>query len=163
MTSREEPAAARSGSRLHHVGIIVPDRAQVEVLIRMFRLRASSETYVAAYDADCIFSEGPGGCIEFIIPRGGKLKSFNKGAGGLHHVALEVDDLVTESARLRAEGVGLLETTAVDAGDLLINFVPPSFTRGVIVELVQRRPPTGDASAVTDRAVLGLPAEETRK
>jgi hypothetical protein len=121
------------------VGIICPDRAQVELLMSMLRLRASSETYVDAYEADCIFSEGPGGCIEFIIPRGGKLKSFNKGAGGLHHIALEVDDLASESARLESEGVRLLEASAVDAGDLLINFVPPSFTRGVIVELVQRQ------------------------
>jgi catechol 2,3-dioxygenase-like lactoylglutathione lyase family enzyme len=121
------------------VGIICPDRAQVVALMSMLGLRAGSETYVAAYDADCIFSEGTGGCIEFIIPRGGKLKTFNKGAGGLHHVALEVDDLALESARLRAEGVQLLEESSVDAGDLLINFVPPSFTRGVIVELVQQK------------------------
>jgi methylmalonyl-CoA/ethylmalonyl-CoA epimerase len=105
----------------------------------MLRLEVDGETYVAAYDADCIFSKGPGGCIEFIIPRGGKLKGFNKGAGGLHHVALEVDDLAAESRRLEAEGVRLLERVPVDAGNLLINFVPPIFTRGVILELVQRR------------------------
>jgi len=112
------------------------------------RLTASSETYVPAYEADCIFTEGPGGCLELIIPRGGKLKSFNKGAGGLHHVALEVDDLAAESTRLESEGVRLLEASPVDAGDLLINFVPPAFTRGVIVELVQRREP-GAAGAPT--------------
>lgn len=105
----------------------------------MLRLRPGREAYVDEYQADCIFSEGPGGCIEFIIPRGGKLKSFNKGVGGLHHVALEVDDLAAETARLHAEGVQLLEKSPVDAGDLLINFVPPIFTRGFTVELVQRR------------------------
>lgn len=129
------------GSRLHHVGIICPDRPQVETLIATLRLKVASETYVHAYEADCVFTEGPGGCIEFIIPRGGKLKTFNKGAGGLHHVALEVSDLVAESARLEAEGVRLLEKAPVDAGDLWINFVPPIFTRGIIVELVQRREP----------------------
>lgn len=116
------------------------------------RLTASSETYVPAYEADCIFTEGPGGCLELIIPRGGKLKSFNKGAGGLHHVALEVDDLAAESTRLESEGVRLLEAAPVDAGDLLINFVPPAFTRGVIVELVQRREPGAAAVPAGDDA-----------
>jgi catechol 2,3-dioxygenase-like lactoylglutathione lyase family enzyme len=136
---RGSELAAPSGSRLHHVGIICPDRAQVESLMALLRLEVSNETYVPAYEADCIFSKGPGGCIEFIIPRGGKLKNFNKGAGGLHHIALEVDDLAAESERLAAAGVRLLEQAPVDAGDIIINFVPPIFTRGVILELVQRR------------------------
>lgn len=141
------PLPSPAGSRLHHVGVICPDRAQVEALMALLRLEVDGETYVPAYEADCIFSKGPGGCIEFIIPRGGKLKNFNKGAGGLHHVALEVDDLASESRRLEAAGVRLLEETPVDAGDLLINFVPPIFTRGVILELVQRRDPTAAAPA----------------
>jgi hypothetical protein len=118
----------------------------------LLRLEPSSETYVPAYEADCIFSKGTGGCIEFIIPRGGKLKNFNKGAGGLHHVALEVDDLAAESERLAAAGVRLLEEKPVDAGDILINFVPPIFTRGVILELVQRR---GAPDVPADAAALG--------
>jgi methylmalonyl-CoA/ethylmalonyl-CoA epimerase len=129
------------GSRLHHVGIICPDRQQAEALMAILRLKIGSESYVPAYEADCIFSEGPGGCIELIIPRGGKLKAFNKGAGGLHHIALEVDDLAAESARLEQQGIRLLESEPVDAGDIWINFVPPIFTRGVIVELIERRDP----------------------
>lgn len=141
------PLPAGAGSRLHHVGIICPDRAQVLALISLLRLRAGREVYVEEYEADCIFSEGAGGCIEFIIPRGGKLKGFNKGAGGLHHVALEVDDLAAETARLQAEGVQLLEQQPVDAGELLINFVPPIFTRGFTVELVQRQGTTASSAA----------------
>lgn len=143
--SRPPPLAPR-GSRLHHVGVICPDRAQVEALLALLRLEVAGETYVAAYEADCIFTRGPGGCLEFIVPRGGKLERFNKGAGGLHHIALEVDDLAAESRRLAAEGVRLLEETPVDAGDLLINFVPPIFTRGIILELVQRRDPEAPAA-----------------
>ncbi len=127
------------GSRLHHVGIICRDRVQANETAALLGLHTASETYVDCYEADCIFTEGSQGCIELIIPRGGKLAQFNKGVGGLHHIALEVDDLAAESARLNAEGVELLEDTPVEAGDLLINFIPPIYTRGVIVELVQTR------------------------
>jgi hypothetical protein len=57
--------------------------------------------------------------------------------GGLHHIAFEVDDLESRSTELRAKGVVLLEEKPVDAGSLWINFLPPSYTRGIIVELVQ--------------------------
>jgi len=126
--------------RLHHVGIICPDRAAAEELMKLLGLVASGEEeYVESYQADCIFTEGPGSQIELIVPRGGKLSKFNKGAGGLHHIALEVGDLVATSRRLRAAGIELLEREPVDAGRLLINFVPPIHTKGVIVEFVQTR------------------------
>ncbi len=71
------------------------------------------------------------------MPRGGVLTRFNKGLGGLHHIALEVDDLERQSSELRAKGVELLSEQPVDAGPILINFLPPAYTRGIIVELVQ--------------------------
>jgi catechol 2,3-dioxygenase-like lactoylglutathione lyase family enzyme len=123
--------------KLHHVGIIVPDEAQLNDLCRMCGVTPGRRQYVAEYEADCVFSEGAAGLIEFIIPRGGKLAKFNKGFGGLHHIAIEVDDLKATSAALAADGVKLLESEPVDAGALLINFLPPVFSRGVIIEYVQ--------------------------
>ena len=58
---RDELPVTPAGSRLHHVGIICPDRERVAALMSMLQLRAGREAYVAEYDADCIFSEGPGG------------------------------------------------------------------------------------------------------
>jgi acyl carrier protein/catechol 2,3-dioxygenase-like lactoylglutathione lyase family enzyme len=130
-----------AGPRLHHVGIIVPDSSQVQVLMALLGLRAGERQYVPEYEADCFFTEtgGPGAVIEFIVPTGGKLAKFNKGMGGVHHIALEVDDLEGYSAGLAAEGVSLLEDHPVDAGRLLINFLPPAYTRGIIVEFVQTK------------------------
>ncbi|MBL4844353.1 MAG: VOC family protein [Planctomycetes bacterium] len=126
-------------NRLHHVGIVCRDREGADALLELLGLKVVSEEYVEAYQAQCLFTEGPGGRLELIVPTGGKLAKFNKGAGGLHHIALEVDDLEAESERLRAAGVQLLEDEPVDAGPIRINFVPPAFTRGVIVELVQTK------------------------
>ncbi len=125
--------------KLHHVGIIVPDAEQLQDLCRICGVTPGRRQYVAEYEADCVFSEGPGGVIEFIIPSGGKLAKFNKGFGGLHHIAIEVDDLNATSAALAADGVKLLESKPVDAGALLINFLPPVFSRGVIIEYVQAK------------------------
>jgi methylmalonyl-CoA/ethylmalonyl-CoA epimerase len=126
-------------SKLHHVGIVVPDLARVDLLVALLGLTRGAEEYVAEYEADCYFTTGPGACIEFIVPRGGKLSRFNKGVGGIHHIALEVEDLVAATAQLSENGVKMLEQTFVDAGDLAINFVPPLYTRGIVVELVQRK------------------------
>jgi catechol 2,3-dioxygenase-like lactoylglutathione lyase family enzyme len=128
------------------VGIIVADEQQVNLLIALLGLTRGEEEYVPEYEAQCYFTTGAsigaaaGAAIEFIVPRaGGKLSKFNKGFGGLHHIALEVDDLDAAAAALRERGVKLLEDHPVDAGALLIHFVPPLYTRGFIVEFVQRK------------------------
>jgi len=126
-------------SRLHHVGIIVADAEQVELLVALLGLRRGHEEYVAEYEAMCFFTEGDGAAIEFIVPGEGKLSKFNKGFGGLHHIALEVENLEEAAAELNARGVKLLEQHPVDAGSILINFVPPLYTRGFIVEFIQRK------------------------
>ena len=126
------------GARLHHVGIIVPSEEQLSLLLDLLGQEAGRRHYVAEYEADCVFTRGEGAGIEFILPRGGKLAKFNKGLGGLHHIALEVDDLAAASAELKAKGVELLEQSPVEAGEIRINFLPPVYTRGVIVELVER-------------------------
>ncbi|MBM4036938.1 MAG: VOC family protein [Planctomycetes bacterium] len=127
-------------ARLHHVGIIVRDEAQLALLLSVLGLGEGHRQFVPEYEAECVFTQGSGAGIEFIIPRGGKLAGFSKGLGGLHHIAIEVDDLAARSRELRAAGVELLEGAAVEAGELRINFVPPVYTRGVIVELVERVP-----------------------
>jgi len=125
--------------KLHHVGIIVPDAERVEELCRLCGMSLGRRQYVPEYEAECIFTEGPRGVIEFIVPRGGKLTQFNKGIGGLHHIAIEVEDLQATTAQLASDGVRLLETSPVDAGELLINFLPPVFSRGVTIEYVQTK------------------------
>lgn len=135
-------------SKLHHIGLIVPDLERVELLIGLLGLQRGAAEYVAEYEADCYFTSGVGACIEFIVPRGGKLSQFNKGFGGLHHVALEVEDLVLATADLEEKGIKMLEKHFVDAGSILINFVPPLYTRGLIVELVQRKG-RGETATVT--------------
>jgi hypothetical protein len=66
------------------------------------------------------------------------LAQFNKGVGGLHHIALQVPDLGLLAEALAAEGIRLLEPEPVKgAGPFMCNFLSPAYTRGLIVEFVQ--------------------------
>ncbi len=59
---------------------------------------------------------------------------------GVHHVAYRVDDVAASLARLREEGVRLVdETPRRGSRDTLIAFVHPRDMEGVLVELVQLR------------------------
>lgn len=129
-------------SRLHHVGVIVPDEEQMRNLMALLGLKEGRRYYIAEYQAECVFTEGENGVIEFILPRDGKLSKFNKGMGGLHHIALQVECLEKASAELKAKGIELLEPHPVNAGPIRINFLPPVYTRGVIVELVEPSHPS---------------------
>ena len=62
---------------------------------------------------------------------------------GLHHVALQVEDLAGTLEQLKKDGVRLItEQIQIGAGGHLYIFVHPSSTGGVLVELCQD-PPSG--------------------
>lgn len=57
---------------------------------------------------------------------------------GLHHVAYRVDDVAAALARLRGEGVRLIdEAPRPGSRDTLIAFVHPKDMEGVLIELVE--------------------------
>lgn len=106
--------------------------------MRLLGLEEAHRGYVEAYHSLCIFTAAPRSAIEFVIPDGGVLLEFNGGNGGLHHIALAVASLSEATRELEEQGVSLLEPQPVKGGgDFICNFVPPLYTRGVIVELVQ--------------------------
>jgi methylmalonyl-CoA/ethylmalonyl-CoA epimerase len=65
---------------------------------------------------------------------------IEKRGPGIHHIALRVDDIHGELARLKESGARLIdETPRVGAGGCLVAFVHPSATNGVLLELVQHQ------------------------
>jgi methylmalonyl-CoA/ethylmalonyl-CoA epimerase len=65
-------------------------------------------------------------------------KFLEKRGGGIHHIAVEVDDINAALARLREKGVRLIdENPRVGAEGCLVAFVHPSSSNGVLLELVQ--------------------------
>ena len=65
---------------LHHVGVILPSRELIGAYRDLTRLEISCDEYVEAFDCDYIFLGDHRPLIELIVPRGGRLGEFNKGA-----------------------------------------------------------------------------------
>ncbi len=68
-------------------------------------------------------------------------KFLEKRGSGIHHIAVEVDDIEASLAQLTARGMPLIgETPRIGAEGCLVAFVHPSSANGVLLELVQTRP-----------------------
>jgi methylmalonyl-CoA/ethylmalonyl-CoA epimerase len=78
--------------------------------------------------------------LEALSPESAVGRFLAKRGPGIHHIAIEVDDIDAALADLKGKGARLIdETPRVGAGGCLIAFVHPSSTDGVLLELVQHR------------------------
>jgi methylmalonyl-CoA/ethylmalonyl-CoA epimerase len=67
-------------------------------------------------------------------------KFLEKRGGGIHHIAVEVDDIEAALRKLKDQGMRLIdETPRTGAEGCLVAFVHPGSTGGVLLELVQER------------------------
>lgn len=124
---------------LHHVGIVQPTEEEALAMMGLLGLEEDFRGFVPQWSALCIFTRrSQGSPIEFVVPDGGPLAKFNRGAGGLHHIALETPDLDALARTLAADGIRFLEPEHVKgAGNFLCNFLSPIYPRGLTVEYVQ--------------------------
>jgi methylmalonyl-CoA epimerase len=135
-----------SAPRLAHLGVAVVAHAEA---LRFWRdllgLPLEHVEHVASDGVQvALLRLGAGaGSIELLQPDAGDnpvARFLGKRGPGIHHVALEVDDLPALFARLQAAGVRLLDAAPrPGAHGTTVCFVHPASTGGVLVELVQRR------------------------
>lgn len=65
-------------------------------------------------------------------------KFLEKRGGGIHHIAVDVDDIEASLAQLKSQGMRLIdETPRIGAEGCLVAFVHPASSGGVLLELVQ--------------------------
>lgn len=135
---------------LHHVGIVQPTEDDAQALMAVLSLEEDYRGFVSIWSALCIFTTANGRSpIEFVIPQGGPLAKFNKGAGGLHHIAIETPNLSKLAFDLEGDGMKLLEPEPIKgAGSFLCNFLSPIYTRGLTVEFVQIIDPSRAKNAI---------------
>jgi methylmalonyl-CoA epimerase len=66
-------------------------------------------------------------------------KFLEKRGGGIHHIAIEVENITESLAKLKSNGAKLIdETPRTGAEGCLIAFVHPQSTNGVLLELTQK-------------------------
>jgi methylmalonyl-CoA/ethylmalonyl-CoA epimerase len=92
-----------------------------------------------------------GTSLEFIAPRSPDSRVAEllaQGAGGVHHVALAVEDVDAALVMVRARGVTVIDASPRSgAGGTRIAFLDPRDTAGALVELVEI-PRASDAAEV---------------
>lgn len=129
-------------NRISHIGIAVRDLAAAQALFAT--LLGTNEIHHEVVEdqgvAIASFAVGDS-IIELTAPlnEASPISAFLQKRGeGIHHLALEVDDVASELARLKAEGIRLIDETPRDgAHDMRIAFLHPKSTNGVLVELCQ--------------------------
>lgn len=126
--------------RLHHVGVVFPSIEDAEEHMRTFGLVEDYRGYVEPWHSWCIFTtpRDGGTALELVVADGGPLLKFNKGMGGVHHYAYEIDDFAAVARWCEERDLRLLEPEPIKgAGDFWCNFIHPLSTRGVQIEFVQ--------------------------
>ena len=128
---------------IHHVGIAVDDLEQaVETYGRLFGAEVEHRETLDEQGAEVALLRVGAGRVELLAARGEETpvgKFIAKRGPGMHHLAIEVDDVGEELDRLAADGAELVDEKP-RRGILghEIAFVHPGATGGVLAELVGR-------------------------
>ncbi len=128
--------------KINHVAIIVSD---LDTSLAFWRdtlgLELSHVEAVPSQEAEVAFLPTGDSELELVKPTGegsGAARFLAKRGPGLHHIALEVDNLDEMLARLKARGVRLInETPVAAAGGRRAAFIHPASADGVLVELYE--------------------------
>lgn len=131
--------------KVEHIGIAVKSLADS---IPLFKKLLNTQCYKtenveSEAVATAFFQKGETK-IELLesITEGGVIQKFIEKKGeGIHHIAFEVEDIVSEMERLKKEGFILLnEQPKAGADNKLVCFLHPKSTNSVLIELCQEKP-----------------------
>lgn len=135
-TSAEFP-----GTKIDHLGIAVKSIARARIFYEALGLRIMQEETVAQERVKAAMLPVGESRVELLEPTEEDSpvgRFLAKRGEGLHHVALQVEDIHAAMQRLKAQGAKLIsEQVQVGAGGHLYFFVHPSSAGGVLVEIVQ--------------------------
>ena len=130
-------------TRVHHIAIAV---SNLEESVALFEKMLGVKAHIAAVPAQKVVEArlrvGDGAEINLVAADGPEstIASFIEKRGeGLHHIALEVDDVDAALADVEEQGVRLIDQTGREGAAGRIGFLHPRSLNGVLVELVQPR------------------------
>ena len=127
---------------INHVAVVVDD---MEKALFFWRDSLGMELHemrdVPAEKSQVAFLPLAGSEVELVMPTNddsGIAKYLAKRGPGMHHICLEVDDIVGMLAQLRIKGIRLInEEPRTSADGKKYAFIHPESTSGVLVELYQ--------------------------
>ncbi len=131
-------------SEIDHLGIAVKSLAEAKKFYQNLGLSPMEDETVEAEKVRLSMVPVGESRIELLEPLSDDspiAKFLAKRGEGLHHVALNVEDLSATVERLKAAGTRLIsDEIKVGAGGHLYVFVHPSSAGGVLLELVEDAP-----------------------
>jgi methylmalonyl-CoA/ethylmalonyl-CoA epimerase len=129
--------------KIEHIGIAVKD------------LKAANETYAKLFNSppyklETVESEAVSTSffhigetkielLEGTSDESAISKYIAKRGEGIHHIAYDVEDIVSERERLISEGFQAIGEVKTGADNKLVCFFHPKFANGVLIELCQER------------------------
>jgi methylmalonyl-CoA/ethylmalonyl-CoA epimerase len=127
---------------VEHIGIAVKDLAAAEDLYsKLFNVQPYKREVVASESVSTSFFKINQTKIELLEATDDTsaiARFIEKKGEGFHHVAFEVDDILSEMQRLEAGGFVLLNREPKRGADnKLVCFLHPKGTNGVLIELCQ--------------------------
>ena len=128
--------------KINHVAVVVDD---IDKALFFWRDALWMELHelrdVPAEKSQVAFLPLEGSEVELVMPTSddsGIAKYLSKRGPGMHHICLEVDDILGMLAQLRAKGVRLInEEPRTGADGKKYVFIHPESTSGVLVELYE--------------------------
>ena len=126
--------------KIEHIGIAVK---QLSISIPLFEKLLNSPCYktevVESEQVNTAFFQKGESKIELLEPYapGSVINSFIEKKGeGIHHIAIEVEDIYAEVKRLQNEGFVIINDAPKKGADnKLICFLHPKSTNGILIEL----------------------------
>lgn len=128
--------------KINHIGIAVRDlSSSVELFKKIFQAEDIHFETVAQQKVDVASFKVGDVLIELTAPTEESSpihKFIEKKGEGIHHIAFQSDDVAEELQRLAQEGIQLINTEPqLGAHDMLIAFLHPKSTNGVLIEICQ--------------------------
>jgi len=128
--------------KVNHVGIVVRSLDEaLDLYVKTFGFERSeimTREEMGMRSATISLGEVTFEIMEPIDDQIGIHAFLQKRGEGLHHVSLEVDDMRKERTALESKGIHFLETEARYVDNSYVSFIHPKFSKGVLIELVQR-------------------------
>jgi methylmalonyl-CoA/ethylmalonyl-CoA epimerase len=130
---------------IDHIGIAVRDlEASITLYKTMFQIDTMHREQVAEFGVDIASFSLNGVRIELTAPLHADTpigKFLDKRGEGIHHVAFRTDTIGEDLQRLASNDIRLINTEPQNgAHDMLVAFLHPSSTGGVLMELCSEKP-----------------------
>ncbi len=128
--------------KIEHIGIAVKSLETSNLLFeKLFGAPSyKQEEVISEGVKTSFFINGPNKIelLEATNPESPIAKFIDKKGEGIHHIAFDVADIISEMERLKGEGFILLnEVPKKGADNKLVAFLHPKTTNGVLIELCQ--------------------------